>query len=342
MAEQSNIVESRVQMVSSAPLAAPVEVLGAGILAHLLALHFGVLGRGEKQLLACHTIRSYSLVYGNVRRMAGYRNAWLGKAFEYAVVELYNRRAEPYYSLIQRGLAQTIESRVSKRVKSVTIALDRLSCVRVAKEAIDSENLIEHFGRFRILEDARRSLKSATSQYADLHTKVDLLFCDRANAVAQQFAVTASVKVNRESFLTLPVQRDFSELPLDIAISLSTARYREVGYEKHIPVPVVYLPLDDVDNEMVAWTTATQIVEKALLEADRNVLIRWFVGFFKRGSAENYWVEFLANRMEMDILALIEEIRGVLKDRVFDRVTSLPVLLGTDDDAVIDLLPSVP
>ena len=97
------------------------------------------------------TIRGIGGLYNRRRKMSGYANAWVGKAFEYAVAELFNRRMESYYSLICKGIDSAMSKLVSGRVSRVGPNIDCLSCVRVAKECADAEDLTAEFGRFRML-----------------------------------------------------------------------------------------------------------------------------------------------------------------------------------------------
>jgi hypothetical protein len=335
----SGIVDSDIRLVRSAKLASEYDVLGTAIMAHLLALRFGgVVPRRDLESLALHTVRMYGHLYAaNSRRMIGYRQAWIGKAFEYAVTDLFNKRAEPYWTLIRTGIHQAVCARRSSRVKVVDIDIDKLSCVRVSKECEDTADLIKEFQSFRILQDARTSLEGAALRFPGLEEKIDVLFCER-EAEGPQYTVTGSLKVNRTAFLSERVRRDFQELPLDIGITVETPRFREVRFDAEIGAHIVYLPMN-ISREVGAWENATDIVEKALVEADRIRLIRWFARLFRPDTPGHFWASFLAEKIETDLDQVLEEIRQKVSGAPWTiRTAKVPVLLGRQEDAVLDLV----
>ena len=263
--------------------------------------------------------------------MAGFSNAWIGKAFEYAVADLFNHRAEPYYSLIRQGIENAWATRVSPRVSKVSLDLDQLSCIRVAKESADVEDLVSAFGRFRILEDARRGIENAAKVYPGLEDKVDVIFCEREDDPAFRFAVLASLKANGTAFSQDNVLHTF---PIDLGITVETPRYRGVRLSEG--VPVVHLPMD-VASGIRVWELATEIVKKALLEGEKNALLRYFRRFFRQDTPEAYWVEFLANRLQVDLGYVVQELRQTLHQTPGERIVTVPVILGAEEDAVLDL-----
>ena len=69
-------------------------------------------------------------------------------------------------------------------------------------------------------------------------------------------------------------------------------------FDKKLGVPVVYLPLE-VPSGVYAWERATSIVETALREGDKSAILRFFRKFFLPGTRERYWIEFLADRLDV-------------------------------------------
>ena len=331
----NGVVDSEVHFLRVEGLASEFELLGTSILAHLSALP-GLFSKEDLVGIA-PTIQRLGLLFSKPRKMTGYTNAWIGKAFEYAVADLFNHQSEPHYSLIRQGIERTLETRVSPRVGKVSLDIDRLSCIRVAKESADAEDLVEAFGRFRVLWDARRNIENTARMYPGLETKVDVIFCEREAESARRFAVLASLKVNREAFLLDKVRQDFLNFPLDLGITVETPRYTSVRVYKELGVPVVHLPMD-VASGVHVWGMATEIVRQALIEGERNRLLQHFRRFFRQGTPENYWVEFLADRLQIDREYVVQEIRQTLHQMPGERIVTLPVILGAEEDAVLDLV----
>lgn len=333
----AGIVDSDVQLIQSPKFASEFDVLGMAIQAHLLALRFGgFIRRSDLEGLARHTIRMYGHLYSaNSRRMIGYRQAWVGKAFEYAVTELANRRSEPYWTLIRAGIDQAVCTNKGSRVRTVDIDIDRLTCIRVCKECADVGDLIQEFRAFRILRDARVSLEGAAQRFPGLEEKVDVLFCER-DQEGPRFAVTASLKVNREAFLSDRVRRDFQQFPLDLGITVETPRYREVRFDAEVGAHIVHLPMH-MNKEIDAWEITTTIVEQALLEGERAPLVRWVIRFFRSDTPGHFWLNFLADRLEVEMDNLLDEIKETLSESPLIRSAVVPVLLGPREDAVLDL-----
>ena len=326
---------TKVHLLSSGPLASEFEVLGTSILAHLSAIPI-VFSKADIADIPSPTIEWFGRFFRNPdpETRGGYSNSRKGKAFEYAVAELFNNRSEPYYSLIYQGIDRALSTRVSPRVRKVSRDIDQLSCARVAWECADAEDLIGAFGRFRILRDARRSIENAVRTFPGLTKKIDVIFYDREAETASRFAILASLKINREEFLKDDVQRDFRDFPVDLAISVETPRYREVGFEAG--VHVVYLPMHHVVSGVHFWKMATTIVERALLEGERNRILRFFQQYFRPNTPENRWVEFLADRLQADINHVVQEIRQMLDPR--ERIVTAPTLLGAEEDVMPDLV----
>jgi len=89
----SGIVSSEVHLLSVEP---EFDLLGTSIYAHLSALP-GLFSKADLDRLGpSFTIWGLGDLYNRPRKMAGFANAWVGKAFEYAVAEIFNRRMKPY------------------------------------------------------------------------------------------------------------------------------------------------------------------------------------------------------------------------------------------------------
>jgi hypothetical protein len=331
----NGVVDSEVHFLRVEGLASEFELLGTSILAHLSALP-GLFSKGDLVGIA-PTIQGLGLLFSKPRKMAGFSNAWIGKAFEYAVADLFNHQSEPHYSLIRQGIERTLETRVSPRVGKVSLDIDRLSCIRVAKESADAEDLVAAFGRFRVLWDARRNIENAARMFPGLETKVDVIFCEREAEPARRFAVLASLKVNRTAFLQDNVRRDFLTFPLDLGITVETARYKDVRVYEELGVPVVHLPMD-VASGVNVWGMATEIVKQALIEGEKNRLLQYFRRFFRPDTPENYWVEFLADRLQVELQYVIQDICQTLRQTPGERIVTVPVLLGAKRDVVLDLI----
>ena len=332
----NGIVDSEVHFLRVEGLASEFDLLGTSILAHLLALP-GLFSESDAARVP-PTIQGLGLLYGQRRKMTGYSNAWIGKAFEYAVAELFNTRSEPYYSLILKGIDGALSTRVSPRVGKVSLNINWLSCVRVAKESADTEDLVSAFGRFRILHDARRGIENAAKVYPGLEHKVDVLFCEREDDPAFRFAVLASLKSNGTAFSPANVRRDFHPYPIDLGITVETSQFRGVRFSEG--VPVVHLPMD-VASGIRFWETATEIVGKALLEGEKNRFLQFFRRFWPTADKRYSWVGFLANRLQADIGGVVQEIRQTLHQTPGERIVTVPVILGAEKyevkDAVLDL-----
>ena len=331
----NGVVDSEVHFLRVEGLASEFELLGTSILAHLSALP-GLFSKGDLVGIA-PTIQGLGLLFSKPRKMAGFSNAWIGKAFEYAVADLFNHQSEPHYSLIRQGIERTLETRVSPRVGKVSLDIDRLSCIRVAKGYADAEDLVDAFGRFRVLWDARRNIENAARMFPGLETKVDVIFCEREAEPARRFAVLASLKVNRTAFLKGSVRQDFLNFPLDLGITTETPRFRGVRFDEDLGVPVVHLPMD-VASGVHVWEMATEIVKQALIEGEKNAILRYFRKFFGLNTFGNYWVEFLANRVQVETGYVVEEICQTLHQTPGERIVTVPVILGAEEDAVLDLV----
>jgi hypothetical protein len=325
----NSIQNSKIYLISSKDISNPFEVLGSAILSHLLAIFYGgILSRINISVLNTKTIHSYGLLYSNIRKNNGYKNAWIGKAFEYAVAELFNKRQEPYYSLIRLG----IEKSIHRRNRQAKIDIDSLSCILVAKESDNSSSLIKEFGKYRTLRDARFSLQGISNRYQEFECKVDALFCEE-NSSERKFAITSSLKLNRTAFQKDNVINDFKSLPLDIAITIATRQFKEVNFSEKLDTFIIHLPMN-ITSEISAWDNATRIVEQALLEGQKNSFIRFFQGLFRAGTPENYWVDFLSNRLDREIESVIEDMRNLLNDE--EREIIIPTMFGPQRDASLD------
>ena len=329
----SGIVNSEVHLLRVEP---EFDLLGTSIYAHLSALP-GLFSKPDLDLLGpLPTIRGIGGLYNRRRKMSGYANAWVGKAFEYAVAELFNRRMESYYSLICKGIDSAMSKLVSGRVSRVGPNIDCLSCVRVAKECADAEDLTAEFGRFRMLRDARRGLGNTTRRHPELKNKVDIIFCERKADLPYRFAVLASLKIGRRWLVQDNVRQDFQAYPIDLAVTIETPRYRGVMFDKKLGVYVVYLPLE-VPSGVYAWERATSIVQTALREGDKNAILRFFRKYFLPNTPEYHWTQLLADRLDVALRDVVQEIRQMLPQTPRERTEIFPVLLGAEKDTVLDL-----
>ena len=94
----------------------------------------------------------------------------------------------------------------------------------------------------------------------------------------------------------------------------------------------------NVTSGVYAWENATKIVERALIEGESNRILRYFRSLFQPGTPANYWVDFLAKRLQVDLKDVAQEIHQRLHKVPRERITTVPVLLGAREDAVLDLV----
>ena len=190
----NGILDSEIHFVHVANFASEFDLLGTSIYAHLSALP-SVFSKPDLRSTSS-TLQGYGRLYRHPRKMEGYASALIGRAFEYAVADLFNNFTEPYYSLIRQAIDSAISTFVSDNLTRVSIDTNRLSCVRVAKECSNAEGLLAEFGRFRMLRDARRTIENAAFLYPGLEHKVDVIFCEMYADPAYRFAVLTSLKTN--------------------------------------------------------------------------------------------------------------------------------------------------
>ena len=332
----NGFVDSRVHFLRVEGLASEFEILGTSILAHLMALP-GLFSKKDSVTVS-PTIQGLGLLFSKPRKMAGFSYKWVGKAFEYAVADLFNHQSEPYYSLIRQGIENALKTLVSSKAGKVSLDIDRLSCIRVAKEYADTEDLVRAFGGFRLLQNASLTIGYAATKWPGLEYKVDVIFCEKDIEPVYRFAVLANLKSNREALSQDDkVRRNFVAFPLDLGITVETPKYKGVSVYQDMGVPVVHLPME-VSSGVHVWRMATEIVKQALIEGEKNALLWFFKKFFKQNTPENYWVEFLANRVQVDIAYVVEEIRQTLHQTPGERIVTVPVILGPKEDAVLDLV----
>lgn len=330
----SGISDSRVHFVQVANFASEFDLLGTSIYAHLSALPH-VFSR-QDLLNVPHNMQGMGFLYTKPRKMGGFASALIGKAFEYAVADLFNNGMEPHCSLIRQAVEDAVSTFASDNLSRVRIDIDRLSCVRVARECSDAEDLVAEFGRFRMLRDARCTVEYAVRRNPGLEHKVDMLFCERDDDPAYRLSVLASVKSNPAALAPAEAASDFQDYPIDLAITTESPKRRGVRFSPELRVPVVHLPLN-VDAGVYAWQNAIRIVDKALAEGKKNGLLKFFQSFFRPGTPERYWVEFLADRLQTDLSFVTREIYETLHGAPAERIVNVPVLLGTEQDVVIDV-----
>ena len=328
-----DFVDSEVHFLRAENFASKFELLGVSILAYLSAIP----GLFENDIGGIRrTIKEYSDLFNRPEKdRFGYIKAWEGKAFEYAVAELFNNRSEPHYSLIFQGIEKALATIVSSKVSNKGLDIEQSSCIRVAKESPDAEYLRGAFGRFRILRDARRSIDNATKTFRGLEDKVDVLFCERGAEAASQFAILASLKLKRQRFS----RSNFDKFPIDLGITIGTAEYGEVRFDEKLGVHVIYLPLR-ADLSVIAWEEASRIVEAALSQGGRPLFLRFVRRYLEKSlriPEVSHWVDFLADRLQADIRDVAEEIRQLIHPPR-ERIVTVPVLLGAKRDVVLDLI----
>ena len=327
------ILNSEVHFVRAVNFASEFDLLGTSIYAHLSALPW--VFSGQDMHSTSPDLQGIGRIYRHPRKMQGFANALIGKAFEYAVADLFNNIMEPYYSLIRRAIESAISTFVSDDLTRVSVDMDNLSCIRVAKGA-DAEALLDEFGRFRMLRDARRTLENVSGLYPGLEHKVDMIFCERYADPAYRLAVLTSLKSNPDELAPAKAGPDFQSYPIDLGITIASARRREVRFSSALGVPVVHLPLD-VGPGARAWENAARIVNTALVEGERNAFLRYFRSLFRPNTPEHFWVEFLASRLQTELSFVNQEICGKLHGTPAERVVDVPVLLGAKRDVVYDL-----
>ena len=329
-------VNSKVHFLRVEGLASEFELLGTSILAHLSALPG--LFSPKDSIGVAPTIQGFGFLFSKPKKMAGFSYKWVGKAFEYAVADLFNHQSEPYYSLIRQGIESALKTLVSPKVGKVSLDIDRLSCIRVAKESADAEDLVRAFGGFRLLQNASLTIGYAATKWPGLEEKVDVIFCEKDAEPVYRFAVLANLKSNREAFSQDDkVHGDFVTFPLDLGITVETPKYKGVSAYHKLGVPVVHLPME-VSSGLHVWRMATEIVKQALIEGEKSTFLWFFKKFFKLDTPENYWVEFLADRLQVDLPYVIQEVRQTLHQTLGERVVTVPVILGAEEDAVLELV----
>ena len=332
----NGFVDSRVHFLRVEGLASEFEVLGTSILARLSALP-GLFSPKDSIGIA-PTIQGFGFLFSKPKKMDGFSYKWVGKAFEYAVADLFNHQSEPYYSLIRQGIENALKTLVSPKVGKVSLDIDRLSCIRVAKESADTEDLVRAFGGFRLLQNASLTIGYTATKWPGLEDKVDVIFCEKDIEPVYRFAILANLKSNREAFSQDDkVHRDFVTYPLDLGITVETPKYKGVSIYQALRVPVVHLPVE-VSSGVHVWGMATEIVKQALIEGEKNALLWFFKKFFKQNTPENYWVEFLAERLQVELQYVIQDIRQTLRQTLGERIVTVPVILGAKEDAVLELV----
>lgn len=327
------IVDTCVLVVHPKALAPEFDILGISILSHLIALPQLF---SKEEIIYEPTIRFYGQLLSRPNRRLGFLYGWVGKAFEYAVAELFNSKQEPHYSLIYHAIKSTLDKKISGHVSKISIDIDNLICVRVAKECPNALKLKEDFGHIRLLERANTTIKRITEIYPDLEKKVDVVFCDKDYKARKRFGILASLKVTRERLFDHDSCEAFENNPLHFAISVAAGEFEGVKYDPRIGCDVVYLSLNAAPAHY-SWVRATKIVDQALIEGNRNALIRYFVALFKPDDVANAWVEILANNLQTDIRELIQIVREKINLPPLERFITVPVLAGAEADATVDL-----
>ena len=156
-----------------------------------------------------------------------------------------------------------------------------------------------------------------------MEDKVDIIFCERKPELTYRFAVLTSLKIGRRWLVQDNVRRDFRAYPIDLAVTIETPRYRGVMFDKELGVYVVYLPLE-VPAGVYAWERATTIAETALREGDKNTILRVLRKWFLPNTPEYHWTQFLADRLDVDLRYVVQEIRQMLPQPPRERTETIP------------------
>ena len=317
--------------------ASEFDLPGMSIYAHLTALP-GLFSR-QGILGVPPTLQGIGSLYTKSCKGAGYRNAWISKVLEYAAADLFNHHVEPYRSLICQGVECAMSFLAPHRVNRLNFDFSDLSCVRVASECAPAEHVTAGFGRFRLLRDPGRTLRYGARIYPGLEDKVDVIFWEREADPACRFAATASFGISQRRLVQDNVRGDFRTYPLDLAVTIETPEHRGVIFDEYLGLVVVYLPLR-ADAGVCAWENGTRIVNRTLVDGEKDGLSRYFASFFKPDAPERFWVDFLANRLQMSLASVALEICQVLHGMPAERIVPVPVLCGLEQDAVLDLRPA--
>lgn len=326
----SVVTDTEVQLIRTPNVTDPYSAIGISIYALLQALCRGGVLRQKMDTMRDQSIRSYGLAMKP--RMPYYRNSWFGKAFEYAVVEVFNGRRGGFWEIICNCIDQARVS-LAGSAKITDFDVENAECARVSSETRDSREMLGKLGHFKCLRDARTRIDTVAREMSGLEHKVDLLFYE-PEATMPRFGIMAQVKSSRRALLTETSKRAFREFPLDIAITMETKRIKRVRFEDSLGVYVAHLPMQ-LDEATNAWNTATEIVTEALEQGDRSRLLRKFLAWFKPGTPACYWVEFLAERLEIDIHYVIDEIENDVQSE--HRELYVPTIGDVELDTSLDL-----
>jgi hypothetical protein len=201
------------------------EFLGISVLAHLRALiHGNIFAQLDLGDLKHQTLKSLGHLYNKPKILDTFKHKMVGKAFEYAIADLFQRRKNPYYAVICEAIDIVISKKKKPAARAVTLGnMEDLSYVRVACEAVDAANLSD-FDSFKIVQQANLGIGGAIRKYPSLREKVDSIFCDRHTGEPhRRFAVLASLKTNPNDFWPSKFRVDCS---VDIGVTISTSSFK--------------------------------------------------------------------------------------------------------------------
>ena len=317
------------------------DFLGVSLLAHRRAIAYGSVIKANMlaEMQQPLTLKRIGITY---RAHADtYLEKMAGKALEYAVADLFQRREEPYYTLICDGIYHAITNKKSANVRRTSLGeIDRVQGVHVAQESRDTKRLLD-FYRWRVLEQANLSIGGATKKFSRFSQRVDALFCDpEPTNPSQCFALLASIKKNPNDFW--PSKHD-DTIPIDLAITIATDGDEYADWRAQLRAAVVYLNMH-VDQHIYAWENVTKIMDKALRNLEeRNYLKAIASLFFPIGSfflgeePLDHWVRFLGKRLEKPTEEVLEDIEAELKWTHTERTAILPTMGGPKTDFVLDI-----
>ena len=194
--ESSLIVDAPVHLVKAGDNEERV-ILGVFLLAHLKSLLSGcAFWRKIVEKISHLSLQTLGAIYTEE-----HESTLVGKAFEIAIAELFQRQHGHCRRAIIEGLEIAVKKRKSPRVKLVCLGdPSQLACVHVAWPEGDRNRLTD-VESFKLITKATWGIGYAMSEIPRLAKKVDAIFCDRnSQEPHKRFAVLASLKTNPDAF----------------------------------------------------------------------------------------------------------------------------------------------
>jgi hypothetical protein len=305
--------------------------LGVCLWAHLQCLLHASIFNAEVMSHRPLTLKYLSNVFD-----PNYEARILGKAFEYAVAELFNRKMEPCWSKIHDGLQIAIQKLVRKKVAQKSLGdSDQILCVRVAIDVRGVERLTD-LQSFKLIQKANTGIGGALRNDDTVRRKVDAVFCERhSDQPHDRFGALASFKSNPEDFW--PGKFAYNEI--DIGITLSTHDFKDVAmWRDDISRPVVYLEMC-IDPRIHGWKSASHLVFSALQTGERrrffDRISRLWYALIGREPFDK-WIDFLAYELETELPELVEKVEKQLSGKPAQRTILVPTIGAGVVDYCID------